>query len=408
MRRSGEITGCVCSLLLAAAGFAQFDSGSDGTDGALSIAGGQGTVAFELGGLDPDGDRVFHFTMIDVGAGTTVDLTVEELGTKPVYFLASGDVNIEGTIRLNGEDGGLVTANPGRVPAKGGPGGFDGGVSSLNGSGNLSISGQGPGGGLATTVDSKGGGGGGYGSAGGRGGPSGTGASGGMSYGNTQIQPLIGGSGAGGGRSTSSVGDPGGGGGALLIASSGTVTITGGIEANGGTGNGTQASGGSGGAIRLVASTLTGTGSLRVEGGGAGTHGGFGGAGRIRLEAVTNSFSGTSVPEAIVSAPKPVFYPESAPRVKLVRVDGIDVAVDPTGSFVMPDVVINNAEEVTLEIEASNIPAGTVIELRLNGNEGEFQTLMSTPLAGTIESSTATAAATIPSGFSTFFLTASW
>ena len=56
-------------LLAPAPAWAQgFSSGSDGSDGALNIAGGQGVVNFDPAalGLDADGDRVFQFTTIAI------------------------------------------------------------------------------------------------------------------------------------------------------------------------------------------------------------------------------------------------------------------------------------------------------------------------------------------------------
>ncbi len=397
------VAGCV---LMASSGPAQFDSGSDESDGALDIAGGQGTIVFERNGLDPDEDSVFHFTTINVGAGTTVDMTADALGASPVTFLASGDVTIAGSIRLNGEIGKLSASNPGRIPSRGAPGGFDGGISADTNGPNEPTGGQGPGGGRTPSEPNRGGGGGNHAGGATNGGNGGGAGSAGGAYGNVLIQPLMGGSGGGGGSGVGN--DAGGGGGAFLVASSGTVTIAGGVQANGGNSGGFYGGCGAGGAIRIVASTITGGGSLSAVGGTTGGFGGNGGTGRIRLESVTNTFTGTVNPVAAISSPRPLFYPESGPVIRLVSVDGVAVAEDPTGSFTMPDVTIDNGGEVTLEIEAASIPVGTVISLTLTSDEGGVQALTSTPLAGTFDDSTATASITIPTGFSTFYMTASW
>src|SRR3954470_18989189 len=59
-----------------------FNSGSDGSDGALMLPAGQGTIVFDPRDtvrwekvLDPDGDGVYHFTTITIGSGTTLKLS---------------------------------------------------------------------------------------------------------------------------------------------------------------------------------------------------------------------------------------------------------------------------------------------------------------------------------------------
>ena len=89
----------------AAAAEGTFDSGSDGSEGALSLT-TPGTVVFDpvALGLDPDGDGIFHFTTITVDAGVTVRLESPTV-TKPVFWLATGAVVIDGTIDMNGGAG---------------------------------------------------------------------------------------------------------------------------------------------------------------------------------------------------------------------------------------------------------------------------------------------------------------
>ncbi len=123
-------------IAIAAIGFhgtahAQFVSGSDGSDGALSVAGGQGSFAFDTSGLDTDGDGVFHFTTIDVGAGTTLILRADNPGLSegvPVVWLATGAVTIAGSLDLRGGTGHrfdnmAVASNPGAGGFAGGRGG---------------------------------------------------------------------------------------------------------------------------------------------------------------------------------------------------------------------------------------------------------------------------------------------
>ena len=94
--------------LIGVSAFAQtFESTSTGADGALELT-TPGVVEFDpasfVPALDPEGDNIFHFTTITIGAGVTVRLTEGKLDG-PVYWLATGAVQIDGILDLNGEDG---------------------------------------------------------------------------------------------------------------------------------------------------------------------------------------------------------------------------------------------------------------------------------------------------------------
>ena len=127
-----------------------FDSGSDGSDGALALT-EAGLILFDPSAftppLDPDGDGVYHFTTITIAEGVTVKLSANPRGVKPVIWLASGDVSIAGTVDLNGERG--HASNAPRLPATGGAGGYSGGVGRSQFAG--ASRGNGPGGGLVST-----------------------------------------------------------------------------------------------------------------------------------------------------------------------------------------------------------------------------------------------------------------
>ena len=359
----------------------------------------------ESTGLDMDGDGVLNFSSITIGANSTARFTKENWGEDALVFLVSGDVTLDGNININGSSGSTITSNPGRSPIAGGPGGFEGGLGAVNNTGTSPTAGEGPGGG---NIVSNGSGGGGHADSG-RVGFGVSATAGGQPYGNIFQQPIIGGSGGAGrpGSNNDNAYDGGGGGGALLLAASGTVTINGDITANGGDGGGSgSAGGGSGGGIRIVAQEITGTGSLAAIGGftaGASTS-----SGRIRLEANSNSFTGSSDPLSARSFPKPVLFPEFGPVLRVTTVDGVAVSADPSGSFAMPDVTINNLEPVTIMLEAENIPVGTQISLRLVSPEGILRQTTTTPLSGSDEMSTASATVTIPSAFSRFYLSAEW
>src|SRR2546427_4320739 len=84
-----------------------FSSGSDGSDGAFAPSGPPGTVVL----FDPSqfhgsqvSANIFNFTTITIPAGVTVRLS-GNLINGPVFWLAQGDVDIEGVIDLSGANG---------------------------------------------------------------------------------------------------------------------------------------------------------------------------------------------------------------------------------------------------------------------------------------------------------------
>lgn len=211
---------------------------ADGTTERLA----SGFYTYDMSGR-PDG--IWNYTTIDIGPNAIVDFINNEANT-PLRWLASGDMNIEGTLDLSGKE----RVEPGLFPyEKGlagipGPGGYEGAVSSPLGT-LLRVPGGGPGGGLYTgaTNSSRG---------------SFT------NYGNPWLYPLTGGSGAGAGGSTGGAG----GGGAVLIASSETINIQGQVLAEG---QYAYQAEGAGGGVLLRADTIIGDGTIA--------------AARIRLEA---------------------------------------------------------------------------------------------------------------------------
>lgn len=389
-----------------------FDSGSTGADGALSFAPGAGTIIFDpvALGLDTDGDNIYHFTTIDIPTGTTVRLTATMLGEgRPVYWLATGNVTIEGVLDLDGNDGhGFSDGTP--LASEPGAGGFAGG----RGETNVipAQTGNGPGGGGSNSTGA--GGGGGFRTAGGTFVGSPTGAPGGPMNGNRFLLPLFGGSGGGGGAAQGVQNGSGGGagGGAVLVASSTSIVVNGSITARGGDGgafnnssNGQRAGGGSGGAIRLVADSVTGTGTLNVTRG-LGTANlttNAGANGWIRVEANDSSFFTTGTVTAgsgEYGHPGVVFLPANAPQVRVTSVDSVSVPAQTTGSFVNPDVTINASTQVAVNLEANNVPVGTTVTLTLRSEDGTTVNVTSAPLAGTLATSTATAGpVTFPHGF---------
>ena len=400
-----------CSSLLVVAGLAltplapftlAFDSGSDGSDGALSFAPDAGTVVFDPRSydppLDPDGDNVYHFTTVTIPAGVRVKLWAYKLNWAPVYWLTTDATVIDGILDMSGGGGfprGYANERRWSHP---GPGGYPGGVGGAPGvdCGNGVGCGQdgfGPGGGVRV-------GGGGHGAY--------------QSYTNHFLLPLLGGSG-GNGEDAGGAGFGAGGGagaGAILIASTVSIHVNGEIRARGGSAGGPDPIGsdagyGSGGGIRLLAPLIGGTGKLDTS-----AIWTYHTSGRVRLEAARRTFTGTVLGagewRVVALPPNPVFLPPPRPRLRVTTLDGQNIPLLPGGTFAPADVAVNTGDPVTLNIEASNIAVGTSVTLTIHSEQGNAQTVTSTPLAGTIEQSTATATATFPVGFSQVFITATW
>lgn len=405
------------------AGAQVFDSTSDGSDGALdfSCPSPPCEILFDPAalGLDLDDDNVFHFTTINVPAGVTVRMRALELNYAPVYWLATGPVTIDGTVDLSGDPGhpsGVIGTL--RSPSMPGPGGFPGGIAGLDGD-SPATPGLGPGGGGTTVVVAC------IGAGGAHAGPGRDGARGssGNMYGNEFLLPLVGGSGGSGSPLGCAVGGGGAGGGAVLIASSQSIVIDGKVIAVGGTnprsfcGSTRRGGDGSGGAIRLIAPVIDGVGLLNTRGGGVGCAVGAGGGGRIRLEAFQLNFTGPILAGGGATlgtvrretlAPGTSFLPVNPTgSVRVVDVDGTAVPDLPSGSFLSADVTINQST-VLLTIEARNIPLGTIVTLHVLPEIGPDQVVETTPLAGTLGLSTATASVTFEFGFSRFMVHALW
>ena len=387
------------------------DSGSTGVDGELTFT-ETGTIDFEPAAFDPpldeDGDGVYHFTTITIPSGVQLRLRADRLGSRPVIWLASGDVTVRGSLVLSGESGKAASSDL-RGAATPGAGGYRGGLGSMDGEAEPTP-GEGPGGGSPSdpATNTSGGG------AGHRvAGTDGTGdVPGGEPYGNDFLVPLVGGSGGGGGW-----GGGGAGGGALLIASSTRIRIDGAIDARGGGGGRRSAftssqsgggGGGSGGAIRLRTPTLAGDGQLLARGGSGPDGAGRASDGRIRLETSDLQFTGRADPVAEVAPASPIFPPSGAPSVRVVRVAGVDLPASPRAAFSPADVTIQESAAVEVEIEARNVPLSTTVSLTLFTTSGDKTTVPASSLSGSEELSTATASVTLPFGFTRFTVEADW
>ena len=410
----------VLALLWAMPAWA-FDSGSTDADGALSP-----TVDTQVA-LPADG--ILHYSTVNIPSEVTVTFARNALNT-PVRILVSGDVTIDGTIDLSGEPSADIAAagdaNPGDdgLPGRGGPGGYSGGAGGNPGPRGREVSrggnGLGPGGGLGAVVTGNtcyayGG------SFGGRSvdyshlcRPHSQSPERPLSYGTPELLPLTGGSGGAGG--TGGVSFPGsgggGGGGALLIAASGTITIEGAVLASGGhsgtmtaasAGLGGTGGGGSGGGVRIIASTLSGTGQIDAAGGetGSGSYhrrGTSGGAGRIRLEADTFQYTGSTSPRYSFGAPSVIVLP-GRPSIRISEVDGVSAPALPTGTADI-SLPASTSNPVTVQLSSSNVPLGNTATVQVIPATGSVESVVSTALSGTLAAATATAQVNLPDGHS--------
>lgn len=399
-QRSSIRTGMITALLVMTphvlAG-PSFDSGSDGSDGALDLTGEAGEFIFDPAmfkpPLDQDRDNVYHFTSVIIPAGVTVMLRASELQFSPVVWLASRDVDVQGTIDLSGENGHDDTPGA-RRPSLPGPGGFHGGVGRSADSG--AQAGMGPGGGGVNN-----GGGHATGSFFGCGGPLGT------TYGNTFLVPLTGGSGGGGNNNASFGG--GAGGGAVLIASSTSIRVDGALRATGGNGLSGCAGGGAGGGIRLVAPVISGSGEINANRGFSASFSDAG-LGRVRLEASQHEFTGTviGVARRAVLSPNAIIASPAIARARVVSVAGIPVPADAQGEFTPPDVMINSPDPVELVVELRNVPLTAEVQLRMFADGAPDQVISASFLSGDQALSTWSGFATFPLGFSRVICRAQW
>jgi hypothetical protein len=140
----------------------------------------------------------------------------------------------------------------------------------------------------------------------------------------------------------------------------------------------------------------------------------FGGGaspGRIRIEALQNTFAGRSsgVARAATLLPAPILLPTGPlPQLRLVSVGGQAVPANPRGAFNPADVTINTTQMVDIQLEGRNIPPGTPITVTVANETEGTQVVASPPLAGTVALSTATVTVTVPAGFSRIFSHATW
>jgi plastocyanin len=362
--------GCACllGLLPLAVHGIEINYGNKGADGEFQPTGAVHEVDLALATSAPwdsatpandhgvyDGTQwavVFKFRSVQIPAGTTVRFK-NHPSHAPVVWLVDGDVTIDGTLVLDGQDGLRTDAF-----TEPGPGGFRGGIGVIR---SRTTSGFGPGGGDSGNW--------------GGGGAFGTVATGSqVTYGNADLIPLVGGSG-GGGYANGDIRGGGAGGGAILIATPGTLRVGGKIQANGG-GVDDGAGSGSGGGVRLVAGVLAGNGFVACR---PGSRGSRGGEGRVRVEAATQEGNLNILPAASFELLEPTsearLWPDSeTPLTRIVSVGNRNVPADPRGnvqSLANADVRLPAGSRTNVVvIETLNLPTNSVVTLHVVARDG--------------------------------------
>ncbi len=371
--------------LLPLAGLAQVNSGSDGHNGTLNPT---SNLVIDMAD-HPDG--VYQYMSVNIPENVTVSF-LPNAKNAPVIWLIQKTCNIAGIVNLDGTRSGEVS-----LGSAGGPGGYAGGNGPRTGSG--AGPGTGPGGG-DVELD-KFGGNGSYGTSGGQvlsearaGGP----------YGNQFLIPLLGGSGGGGGIA----GGGAGGGGAILIATSESIILTGKIFAKGGDGGFVGnawvaiAGCGSGGAVRLVSKEISGNGSIDATGGVT-----FmslltaGGLGRIRIDALSDRFTG-GLSGLTTRGFQPVIIAPTVTSVSLSieSIGGVPLPANPTALLSNPDVIIpsQQANPMPIVVRCKGIAIKTDITVEVKPSAGAIVRAVGLNDAGTQASSTATVSVNMPRG----------
>jgi hypothetical protein len=365
--------------------FAQLNVPSDGSDGALNASAStvinlsqavtgvwsqNNSANAGYGVYDPTNWAVvFKYSSVDIEGTNTTITFANHYGYPPVIWLVQSNVTINGTVNLNGQPTFSGAVPQEYTPAEPGPGGFRGGPVSPAGEGD----GYGPGGGIYTGTDN--------------------GQYSGV-YGNPQILPLIGGSGASGNWGYNGPA----GGGAILIVAGGTVTVNGSITANGSSWRGFGGTGdsSSGGAIRIVANQILGTGTIDAS---------QANPGRTRMEANVLSPQLNIFPNVIAVSPGTtpvIFPPANTPTVQIISVGSQPAPSDPTATLASSaDIGIQNTNAVNIVLQTQNFPIQGVLTLRVTPKYGGATILYPTYVSGNVNQASWQVSAVLPAGFCT-------
>lgn len=375
------------AAVLALAGLGQIQAQiavpSDGSDGALVITTNtvidlslattgswnlDNTPNSGKGVHDPEKWAVvFKYSSVEIAPKAIVTF-LNHPSHAPVVWLVKGSAIINGIIDISGHSS--TFGHPAYLtPTEPGPGGFRGGAFGPIGRGG----GFGPGG-----ISFNGG----Y----------GIGASYVGVYGNPQIQPLIGGSGALGIARDGGASGPSGGG-AILIAAAERIDLNGSVLSVGSINwrccGPVEYSASTGGAIRLVADSITGAGYLD--------------AGRTRTEANRVSPelhinpNTTAVPPGTTPS---IWPPNTTPTVTILSVNGQDSPKDPlAGMLTSSDVSIGTNAPVVVRLETKNFPPSGQVKVRVTPKYADTFVVPATNISGDFVSALWEAKVTFPNGF---------
>src|SRR5205823_5348700 len=100
--------------------------------------------------------------------------------------------------------------------------------------------------------------------------------------------------------------------------------------------------------------------------------------------------------------------PANVPTLRVVSVNSVPVPPSPGGYYSIPDITLITANPIPIEIEARNIPVGTIVKVNVFSDAAGESIIDSTPLAGTSSLSTATATVPPHPGFTRLSIRAVW
>jgi hypothetical protein len=137
-----------------------------------------------------------------------------------------------------------------------------------------------------------------------------------------------------------------------------------------------------------------------------------GGNGVIRIESFNNAGGAYSLCNGACpvsfGSPYNTFATSSIPpTIAVTSVNGVPVTSPATGSFQVPDVVINSGSPATIQIQGSQIPNNTPVTLQFFSDNGPDMTIAGT-LTGTLAVTTASVQFTFPPGYTRGFVSASF
>lgn len=384
---------------------------SDGSDGALNITGdtvidlsqavtgswtNNNAANAGKGIYDPEKWAiVFKYSSVNIPAqfftnGTLIGNKITFINHPshaPVVWIVQGNVTIDGIVSLDAQPGTREIPQA-YTPPEPGPGGFRGGAFSPLGMGA------------------------GYGWAGG--GfypfPTGNGGYNGL-YGNPQIVPLIGGSGAAAYNHYDVLNSGGAGGGAILIVAGGTVVVNGSISVKGwGRFFYPYRVSSASGAVKIIANRIEGVGTIDASGPNpAGDNPAQGTEGRTRMETTYLAPTLNIFPNAVAVAPgaTPTLWP--ATNAPTVRVHSVVTAnstnsapLDPYAAVAgTSDIAIQSNDAAIIYLETQNLPIQGTVSLRITPKYGNYTQVNATYVSGNILQALWQVTATLPQGYCT-------